>query len=396
MKEPRKHNPTQGAQSAANALRLPPGALPQLHNVLDIASSPSPSADQPAVGRRFRRWVYRDRAIPARVEHLGGSVVECEVAPRDLSCTGIGLLHNGFFHAGTIVTLTLHSLDHEPVHVKGIVRWCRHTIRQIHESGIEFVQPIDPRNFLRLDNSVDSLIYESVAPEELAGSVLHVEPNSAERKLLAHMVRQSNLSVVGVGTLAEAVAAINTSHFDVVIAEADFDDGSAIELLTALADKGLRTPVIVLTALSMPALRHAFTDAGVQPALLLSKPFDENLLLCASAQVLLAGMITGQATGPIRSRLVTDDSIAELVRDFVDSLHKDAAQLTALISEGSVASVKRLVHMLRSSGASYGFEPVSTAAAAVEDALQGEVASLDSVRAELNRLIEVLRRCMAG
>jgi HPt (histidine-containing phosphotransfer) domain-containing protein len=107
-------------------------------------------------------------------------------------------------------------------------------------------------------------------------------------------------------------------------------------------------------------------------------------------------MITGQATGPIRSRLVTDDAIAELVRDFVESLHKDASQLSALIAEGDVAKVRRLVHLLRSSGASYGFEPVSTAAAAVEDALQGDVASLDAVRAELNRLIEVLRRCIAG
>lgn len=396
MPEPTRTHPGHVARSAASALRLPPGALPQLHGLLDLADERPANSGAAAPTRQFRRWVYRDRAIHARVEHLGGSVIECEVAPRDLSCAGIGLLHNGFFHAGTVVTLTLHSLDGEPVHVRGTVKWCKHTIRQVHESGVEFSQNIDPRNFLPLDNSADSLIYETISPAELAGALLHVEPNPAERKLVAHMLRQTELRVHGVGTLAEALAAYERTHVDVILTEADLDGGSAIELLSELHARGARTPVIVLTSLSLPALDHAFADAGVAPALLLGKPFDENLVLCAAAQVLLAGAITGAASGPIRSRLISDGAIDDLVREFVAGLHRDADRLGALLTSGNADALRRVVHMLRSSGASYGFEPVSAAAAAVEGALGDANDTVENARGEVNRLIEVLRRCVAS
>lgn len=398
MQEQTNRRPTPSQRSPAHALRLPPGALPQLHIALDLAPrSKPPTPGEAGAARRFRRWIYRDRAIHARVEHLGGSIVECEVAPRDLSCAGIGLLHNGFFHAGTVVTLTLHSLDREPILVRGVVRWCRHAIRQVHESGVEFDRLIDPRHFLALDNSAESLIYESVAPEELTGAVLHVEPNPAERKLLAHMLRTSGLTVAGVSTLGEALDAISKGHFDVIITEADLPDSGVVEFLGALAERTVRTPVVVLTALSAAALRHVFDDAGLQPALLLNKPFDESLLLCAAAQVLLGNVANAEwASGPIRSRLLSDDSITELVRDFVESLHRDAGVLAECLAANDAARARHVVHMLRSSGASYGFEPVSAAASAVEDAMPADATTLDAVRAEVNRLIEVLRRCVAN
>lgn len=385
---------TVSRRAAAAALRLPAVTLAQLHHILDLASSRPVFPGEEVPSRRYRRWVYREPAIRARIEHLGGTVVECDVAPRDLSCAGIGLLHNGFLHAGTVVTLTLTSFDGEQVLAKGKVRWCRHTVRQVHESGVEFDTHIDARHFIALDNTAESLIFESVAPEQLSGSLLHVEPNPAEQRLLAHMLRQTDLKVESAADVAQASQKLGSGPFDIIITEANLGDRGVVDLVRVLQARMVETPVIVLTSLSLPAIKNILVDEGVSPALLLAKPFDETLLTCAAAQCLLANADSPhQGKGPIRSRLLSDPSLADLIVEYVQGLHRDAESLADLAERGEIDTLKRVVHMLRSSGASYGFEPVSTAAAAVEQTLQQSGDAIDAAQADLRRLIDTLRRC---
>ncbi len=61
--------------------------------------------------------------------------------------------------------------------------------------------------------------------------------------------------------------------------------------------------------------------------------------------------------------------------DRTSELEKALDLLTAGGDRHAIATVRTIAHTLRGSGATYGFPDISTAAAAVEDSPEGEVAA---------------------
>ena len=82
----------------------------------------------------------------------------------------------------------------------------------------------------------------------------------------------SGATVECVATCADADAALVTSRFGVVVLDLMLPDGSGIDVLRRLRDRGDRTPVVLLTARDAVADRIAGLDGGADDYL--GKPFD--------------------------------------------------------------------------------------------------------------------------
>ena len=70
------------------------------------------------------------------------------LAPRNLSRTGMSLLHGKFVYGGTNCVVGLRALDGQVVPVRGKVIWCRLVTGRVHELGVEFEEPIDLADFI--------------------------------------------------------------------------------------------------------------------------------------------------------------------------------------------------------------------------------------------------------
>src|SRR5690606_37388409 len=91
--------------------------------------------------------------------------------------------------------LVLPRLNGPPVVVPGRVVRCRHVAGVIHELGIQFQRSIDLREHLAQDPEEPLYTLESVKPERLAGSLLHLEPDPAEGRILGQAFAQTSVRV---------------------------------------------------------------------------------------------------------------------------------------------------------------------------------------------------------
>lgn len=94
--------------------------------------------------RSSERFSYRTQEpIEMRVTHPGESSEVFRVRPRNLSGTGLGLLHGGFLHPGSACEVMMISQDGDLVGVSGVVVRCRHVEGRVHDIGIRFEEKLD-------------------------------------------------------------------------------------------------------------------------------------------------------------------------------------------------------------------------------------------------------------
>ncbi len=71
------------------------------------------------------------------------------VAPRNLSRTGVSLLHGKLIYPGTRCVVGLHSMDGQRVPIHGNIIWCRFVTGRVHEHGVKFTDQLDLKAFRR-------------------------------------------------------------------------------------------------------------------------------------------------------------------------------------------------------------------------------------------------------
>jgi len=105
-----------------------------------------------AVGQERRK----SPRVPYRATPRVAVIIESEeigkrtfaLIPRNISRTGMSLLHGKFVYDGTPCVAGLKALDGQLVPVRGKVMWCRLIAGRIHEIGIQFEEPIDLDDFV--------------------------------------------------------------------------------------------------------------------------------------------------------------------------------------------------------------------------------------------------------
>ena len=106
--------------------------------------------------RDIDRERRQERRVPFRPSVRVGVLLENEpkgrrtyaLAPRNISCTGISLLHGKFVYGGTNCVVGLVALDAQVVPTRGKVIWCRLITGRVHELGVQFDEPIDVSEFV--------------------------------------------------------------------------------------------------------------------------------------------------------------------------------------------------------------------------------------------------------
>ncbi len=235
--------------------------------------------------RVFARWPFRIPSMPVRLTHPGGTQTEIRLACRNLSAGGASLLHNGFLYPDTPAALVLPRLNGPPVVVPGRVVRCRHVAGVIHELGIQFQRSIDLREHLAQDPEEPLYTLESVKPERLAGSLLHLEPDPAEGRILGQAFAQTSVRVRRAATAQACAAAVETEPPHVVVASCD---PRALGVLRGLADQmPLRAVVLVGERLDASVVRALRSDGPpLRVDAFLRRPLDPAVALRTLADFL--------------------------------------------------------------------------------------------------------------
>ena len=114
--------------------------------------------------------------------------------------------------------------------------------------------------------------------------LLVVEDSPRLRELLVDSIHRAEWRVDALGTVAEALAAVAVSDYDLLLVDLGLPDGDGLDLVRAVRAKGLTVPVLVITARGAVDERIAGLDAGADDYLV--KPFNHFELLARCRAVL--------------------------------------------------------------------------------------------------------------
>lgn len=133
-----------------DTLRITPQQWRQMLAELEQRPEPKGKANR---RRHERRPFMRSPQVRLKVTHPGGFVSDYLAWSRDISPSGIGLLHGTYLYEGSPVVVTLIAGESSTVPIQGVVTNCSLLSGRTHMVGIRFHEEIEVEPFLFNDKS---------------------------------------------------------------------------------------------------------------------------------------------------------------------------------------------------------------------------------------------------
>ena len=349
---------------------------------LDERPGSTPGRDR----RRWKRWEYRVSDIAVIVQHPGGGTGRFLVCARNISNGGISFIHGGYLHPGSECRVLLPKRDGRPLAVAGVVVHCRHLDGSHHEIGIQFMQQVDATEVLPSWDSPDEKEADEKAIElpTLSGRVLVVDQSSLDRRLLAHRLSVTGLTMTMVETPGAAIDAVRRQQPEIVLCELNLDS-DAVRMIQQMRKVGFQGPILVVTAEHDVSRLMKAREAGANE--IVGKPYDPAYLASLLAEWLEAPAVER----PVYSTFEDDPGMSEMIADFIHQTRLNGQRLEKALEDGEMSNAREVVLALMGSGSGYGFLPLTEAARDALTALDTSGNQTDASPA-LRRLIGLTQR----
>ncbi len=295
-------------------------------------------------GRRAQRYSYRAEPASLIVCHADDRQTEHEVACRNLSREGVGLVAGQFVYPQSACRVRLTRAFGGQETVPGRVVRCRYLVgsARLHEVGVHFDRP------------VDVAVY---APQSQLARILLVDDAPATRELVQGLLGTLHATLAYAADADEAMRRA-AGECDLILIALDSEVLDGFGLTRDLRASGYIGPIVGLTAHPGPGLHARCVAAGCTGYI--SKP-----IIREDLQDLVAGLM-GQ---PLLSSVADDPKMAPLVDRFVAGLRPRMTDLLLTLEQGQMERLDKLVCDLRAEAASYGFERITQEATYVQGLL---------------------------
>lgn len=336
--------------------------------------------------RSSTRCTFRRTDVPIRVHHPGGTSTTRTVATRNLSANGIGFLYPGFVHVGTRCELTLKRRLGGSDTVQGKVVFCGHIGGTFHQIGVRFDDKIFPKLYL------DPGSYEDVETEapadrsKLTGRVLYLDDQEMDRMLVQHYLRDTQIELVTVGLLKEAVEEQARKAFDLLLIDLNLTDCPGEMAIKELRDKGHQGPILLVTAETSPQRLAAAQKAGA--VAVITKPYEATRLYGLIANWLGGG---SAGTDAIFSSLPNASDMKAMLEKYVATVRSLAVEIQRSFEADEYERCRAICIGIKGSGSGYGFPQLSEAAKEAVKSLDATMSAQESA-VQIQRLLDLCRR----
>jgi DNA-binding response OmpR family regulator len=361
-------------------LRIPQRELDALLDMADQSSANRTSASK----RRSRRWTLRSSGVVLTIQTQAGGHTHFLVAPRNLSSSGMGVIHGGFIHIGTRCIVSLRTRAGGSRSIPGKIVKCRLMRGNLHDIGVEFGSAINPMDFVAPGDDL-AFNVERVDPATLTGKILIVDDDRAMQKLLAHYIKPTRIEAT-YATDADAALQCLADEPDMVFVDIDLPGKDGIELVRAARERHFMAPLLALTAHTAGSMRARFLEAGGTGYL--TKPITQELLHQAIAEHLSTRNAHG--TGALlHSTLASAGDESELVVGYIEDLRKNADLLATHIEQKDLDALRRVILKLRGTAAGHGFDPITP----IADAALASLVETQNAEASMRELQSLIAAC---
>lgn len=196
-------------------------------------------------------------------------------------------------------------------------------------------------------------------------SVLLVEDNELNRKLLGQMLINYGFEVLTAGNGLECLNLLRQKNIDIILMDMQMPlmDGYETTRIIRENPDWKHLPIIAITANSLSGDRQKCLDYGCSSYL--AKPFKSETLVREIKAYLQNQFIRGK-----NADLLSQQLIADLLPEFMEMLSENMKQLKTAIDEKNMTEIKNISHGLKGTAGMYGFMQISELASYLEQAVR--------------------------
>jgi PAS domain S-box-containing protein len=269
-------------------------------------------------------------------------------------------------------------------------------------AGVETLEGLNEATLQMQKN--DSMQHNIV----LEGRILLVEDGHDNQRLLRMQLHDAGAVVSSAEDGQIALDMAMKQPFDLILMDMQMPVMDGYAATAELRRRGLKTPIVALTAYAMAEDRAKCLASGCDDYL--TKPVKEEILLktvnqhlghdssVAPGQGAEAGVggspppdAAANPSGTIKSSFADNPRMTKIIPEFVAGLAGEVRKMNEFLKRKELAALQRVVHQLRGASGGYGFDSVTEPATRAEESIKAGNA-LESITAEINSLIEVIRR----
>lgn len=381
MASPAQSN--QWSDKNASALARQGGTITAILDKLDAAD------DSKFRNRRQApRYSFRRLDVPVRIFHPGGTVAFKAVATRNLSSSGTGALYTGFLHIGTKVEVTLSRRGGGDDVVPGKVVFCVHVSGAFHAVGIRFDSKVSPRHYVE-PADLQKIDGAGAAPTTLSGNVLHVDDSEVDRKLMAHYLKTTKITLTSMPSSGGVLEAVQQAKFNLILCEANFKQNTGEALIRQLREAGYAGRVIIVTSETAGERLRALKQSGATG--MLGKPYDQAKLFA-----LISPFLTRvPADAGVVSSLTAQPEMKSLIERYVANVKQLATDIETTLKENQLDRLRQICNSLKGSGTSYGFTVLAESAKETMRSLDA-TNSMQESDAQIRKLLDLCKRVMVA
>ncbi|MCP3902641.1 MAG: response regulator [Planctomycetes bacterium] len=337
-------------------------------------------------GRIAERFEFPVADIPIKVEHPDGGTASFLVFGRNISRSGMSVLHGGYLHPGSTCHIVLARVKEGPLVVRGEVRHCRLFAGSCHELGIRFEREIDPS--LLVGSAPEEAMGGKPEPEEevvqVNGRILVAEPFAPDHHLLEHRLGVYGLEVQIAETAGAVIDGIRLLKLDLILLGLRMVSQHGLRTIQKVRGMGFRRPIIALMAEVSPELEEQARAAGANE--IIHKPYDINYLV-AQIRVHLGDKTLAR---PVRSTEEDRPGMPPLIGKYVSLVRRTADQVERTFADSEWEELREYCYQLKGSGCSYGFQHMTVSAISALRALEGGETT-DEAKTAITALLECCR-----
>lgn len=198
--------------------------------------------------------------------------------------------------------------------------------------------------------------------------VLLVDDSQENRFLVQNYLKHERFAIDCVADGLQAVAMFRAKPYDIVLMDGQLPGCSGYEATEAIRawerdQQRTPTPILALTADAMQDDRRRAVRAGCDAHL--SKPIMKRTLLDA-IETYTGASVQRPASGKAEDSAI--DDIAALRPEYLSSVRNDLGILLGATESADLATIKRLAHNMKGTGASFGFPDITTIGDVIEQA----------------------------
>jgi CheY-like chemotaxis protein/HPt (histidine-containing phosphotransfer) domain-containing protein len=224
----------------------------------------------------------------------------------------------------------------------------------------------------------DSLLENKPQEEQdvpsLVANILCVDDNEDNLRLVEYLLNKTGAKTKLALNGVEALKIAEEHEFDLILMDMQMPEMDGIEATRQLLEKGYDKPIIMLTANVDSDSKKKIQAVGATEHF--GKPIDTVKFYA----MLTRFLHNNNATKPLNK--TNNSSLNGLQQQYINTFEQKAHDIELALEATDVDELKHLMHKLKGSAGSYGFDLISQLAMQVEDAYEHDDAEKAAMKVQ--------------